>query len=248
MEAFEKRVPRSVWGFAQNMGYQQVPQQQKRAWLENHFFLPGGWVECRDVARISSVSRMRKFCWQALVDVVTIDMPTRGQGRPRTRHRKKQTLYYLLHQTAPVPVEWQWPLVTLAIEPTKLQACERLWLAGRPGVLLAEHARLFCIELAVFCAEQTKMALGPIDKACTLIRDAHNAGTFSETSVRNQLRKCLPEHPAMLVFLEAVWRDPTKAVRKTLGQAVQACENLKLQDAQKVFAAMLQPVVLERML
>lgn len=247
MKAFERRVPKGVWGFAWGMGYERVSDENKRAWLEEHFFLPGGWPECANVARIESVTRVRKHCWRALMDVVLLNTSTKGRGRPRTKSKKQQTLYYLLHRNEVIRPEWQWPLINLAISDEKLSVAERLWLAGRPGVLPTVFARLFCIELAVFCANQTGLHDGLVDEACNLIKVAHDAGTASVASVRKQLNRKLPKHPATLVFLEVVAASPAKSVRKTLGQAARSCPG-RIPDLRETFVGMLRPVVTERTL
>ena len=247
MESFEKRVPKDVWGFVWSMGYRKVPPESKRAWLQDHFFLPSGWPECRDVARIESVTRMRKYCWQALADVVTLGISTLGIGRPRTRSAKQQTLYYVMHREEPLRPEWQWPLVNLLIAKKKLSAGEQLWLAGRAGVLPRALARLFCIELAVFCADQTGLHRGLVDEACDMIRVAHEVGALSAATMRRRLTAKLPKHPATLVFLEVMGSSPSKSVRKTLGQAARACPG-KVGNLRETFAKMLGPVIVERTL
>ena len=248
MRSFEKRVPKGVWGLIWPLGYESVPEENKRAWLEDRFFLPGGWPECADVARVESLTRMRRFCWNALVDVVVLDVASKGRGRPRTRTKKQQTLYYVLHRQEKIQPEWQWPLIRLAIDPSSLSAAERLWLAGRSGVLPPVFARLFCIELAVHCAERTKLHRGLIDEACGLIRDAHNAGSISSTSVRKQLRRKLPNHPATLVFLEVMAGSASKSVRKTLGEAARLLKSIGDTNRRRDFAAMLGQVIVERSL
>jgi hypothetical protein len=250
MEAFEKRVPKDIWGFVWAAGYRHIPNEMKKAWLEERFFLPNGWSECRKIARIESLTRMRKHCWQTLVDVVVLDARVKGRGRPRTRSKKQQTLYYLLHRpTVPVLAEWQWPLVNLCITHGKLSFGERLWLAGRPGVLPPVLARLYCMELAVHCAERTHLHRGLMDKACDVIRAAHDFGTTAR-GTRNKLKNVLPaEHPATLVFLEVMAGSPAQSVRKTLGQAARVFKKeLYEWEMRANFADMLRPVVVERAL
>ena len=247
MRSFEKRVPKDLWGFVWSMGYRRVPPEHKKEWLQDNFFLPGGWPECRDVARVESVTRVRKYCWQALMDTVILDIPTLKCGRPRTKSLKQQTLYYVLHRREPVRAEWQWPLVNLAIAEKKLSAAEQLWLAGRTGVLPPVLARLFCIELAVHCAEQTGLHRGLVDEACDMVRVSYNSGATT-SAMRRRLAMRLPKyHPAALVFLEIMAGSPAKSVRKTLGQASRACSG-KVSDLRQTFAKMLRPVVVERRL
>jgi len=247
MESFEKRVPKDVWGFVWSMGYRRVPPESKKQWLKDNFFLPGGWPECRNIARVESVTRMRKHCWQALVDVVVLDVPTLSRGRPRTRSLKQQALYWLMHRGEPIKPEWQWPLVKLMIAEEKLSPAEQLWLAGRSGVLPPALARLFCVELAVFTAEQTNLHRGLVDEACDMIRAAFNSGATPTSTIRKMLARKLPKHPATLVFLEVMAGSPAKSVRKTLGQASRACPG-RIPDLRKTFARMLKPVVVERVL
>lgn len=245
MESFEKRIPKDLWGFVWSMGYRHVAPENKKAWLQDHFFLPGGWPECRNVARIESVTRVRKFCWQALADVVALDVTTLERGRPRTRTLKQQTLYWILHRSEAVKPEWQWPLVKLMVAQKKLSSAEQLWLAGRAGVLPPGLARLFCLELAVFAAEQTGLHRGLVDEACDIIRTAFLSGITPTSTVRKMLVRRLPKHPAVLVFLEIMAGSPAVSVRKTLGQAARACSD-ELSDFRETFAKMLRPVIMER--
>lgn len=247
MQSFERRVPRDVWSFVWSMGYQSVPDDRKRAWLEEHFFLPGGWPECRDIARVESVTRVRKYCWRAVVDVVVVDVPT-YQGRPRTKSMRQTALYHLLHREEPIYTEWQWPLIRLAIEDGKLSDAERLWLLGRAGVLPEIHARLFGLELAVFAGEQSGLHRGLIDEGCEIIRAHYASGAKSPMAVRKRLTRQLPKHPATLAFLEVMGMPPAVALRKTLGQAARACSGLKPKQLQAAFSAMIRPVVMERAL
>lgn len=246
MKPFEKRVPKELWAFVRNMGYHNVPAGRRKAWLQEHFFLPSGWPECRNVAYIKSISRTHKFCWQALSDVVAFDVPTLKRGRPKTSMRRHQTLYCLLHKETSVPAQWQWPLIGLILNSTKLVPAERLWLMGRAGVLPAVFARLFCLELAIFCADLTGLHQGYTDEACDIIKTAQTAGTVSVTSVRRQLITALPKHSATLVFLEVLGGLPAMSVRRTLAEAARVCIEMKLQNMQEVFANMLRPVIMER--
>jgi len=242
MEPFERRVSKEMWGFIWDMGYKRVPIERKKRWLQEHFFLPGGWPECQKIACIKSVSRVQKFCWQALSDTVTFNLHVLKPGRPKTSIKRRQTIYLLLHKDTPIRAEWQWPLINLAFDKTKLVPTERLWLTGRPGVLPLVFARLFCLELAVFCANFTGLHQGYVDGACDIIKMASTAGTVSPASIRGQLIKALPEHPATLVFLEVMGGRPAVSIRKTLAQTVRTCTGVELE----VFANLLYPVIMER--
>lgn len=247
MRPFERRVPRDAWPFVWSMGYAKVPDDRKRVWLEAHFFLPGGWPECRDIARVESVTRVRKYCWRAIVDTVVVDVPTH-RGRPRTENLRRTALYRLLHRKEPICTEWQWPLIGLAIEDEKLSDAERLWLIGRAGVLPEVHARLFGLELAVFAGEQSGLHHGFIDEGCEIIREHYASGDKSPMAVRKRLTRQLPKHPATFAFLEVMGVPPEVALRKTLGQAARACFGWDLKQLQAAFSAMIRPVIMERVL
>lgn len=247
METFERKVPKELWKHVHDAGYARVEPARRREWLESHFFLPGGWPECPDVARVESVTRVRKHCWDSIRDMVVIES-TGKRGRPSADSKRRQVLYHLIHAQRPLLPEWQWPLVMLALKPDELSAGERLWLMAREGVLSPVLARLFCMELAIFCADLTRFDRGSADAACDLISVGFNANRSVRT-VRRQLVHLLPaENEASLVFLEIVGGSPVASIRRTLAQATRVARrnSLTLAEIKRVFAAALGPVITER--
>lgn len=222
-KSYEKRVPRVCVPFLLRQGYSKIPVRDKLAWLEARFYLPAGWPECKELARVIKLSRMRKHCWNAVYPYVTRDAGERcvGPGRPVTRQLREAALYRLLHTTQEVPEEWRWPLINLATYEKLLPLEERLWIVVRPSVLPIVAVRGLSLAVATFATGVSEVPASLLQRATRLLEqkivfERSTADTWYE--LRHILRECR-DSLAVETLTSVAEANPNYALRRVLANA-----------------------------
>jgi len=220
---FERRVPKACVPFLLKQGYVKTPEPEKKAWLESHFYLPAGWPRCRDYARIKSLTRLRQHCWDAIRPQVVKNIGERCEtrGRPLSRQLREASLYRLIHTVDPIPAEWCWPLIELAVYERKLPAEERLWIIMRPSVLNPEVSRGLALAIAKFATGTSEIPGSILNKAVRLLQQRMALGSSTATT-QHELRHLLRDYPdtvTLETFTSVAEADSNMALRCTLANA-----------------------------
>lgn len=212
---FEMRVPKGCVPFLLRQHYAQVPEQEKRAWLKSHFYLPAGWPRCERYARIKKLTRMRQHCWGAVRSYTTRDIGERctGPGRPVSRQLREASLYRLIHTTHQVPEEWHWPLINLATYEKLLPLEERFWIVARPSIFPAEALRGLALFIATFAIDVSEIPNSLQKKAIQLLEQRFSLGSKTADTwyeLRHLLRECRDTY-AVEMLTSVAEADPSDA-------------------------------------